>query len=161
MAVGALQRIERHFEPETEKAAESVIEAFMGLKQNIMVQEYIKEAGGADIRCFVVGNQVVAAMRRQAPKGDFRSNLHRGGKASAKHPQFSAVNIMLGNLKTAITGTYHAFHFGKYAPRYLAEFQFRFNRRYRMRQMLPRILSALIKAGPSSTALLRRPEVPC
>ena len=67
---------------ETNKAAESVIEAFMGLKADILVQEYIKEAGGADIRCLVVGDKVVAAMRRQAPEGEFRSNLHRGGSAS-------------------------------------------------------------------------------
>ena len=66
---------------ETRKAAESVIEAFMGLKANIMVQEYIKESGGADIRCFVVGDRVVAAMKRQAKPGEFRSNLHRGGSA--------------------------------------------------------------------------------
>ena len=67
---------------ETQKAAESVIEAFMGLKANILVQEYIKEAGGADIRCFVLGDKVVAAMKRQAKEGEFRSNLHRGGSAS-------------------------------------------------------------------------------
>ena len=67
---------------ETRKAAESVIEAFMGLKANIMVQEFIKEAGGADIRCLVVGDRVVAAMKRQAPEGEFRSNLHRGGSAA-------------------------------------------------------------------------------
>ena len=67
---------------ETEKAAESVLEAFMGLKHNIMVQEYIKEAGGADIRCFVVGDKVIASMKRQAAPGEFRSNLHRGGSAS-------------------------------------------------------------------------------
>jgi len=67
---------------ETKKAAESVIEAFMGLKANIMVQQYIKEAGGADIRCLVVGGKVVAAMKRQALPGEFRSNLHRGGSAS-------------------------------------------------------------------------------
>lgn len=66
---------------DTNKAAESIIEAFMGLKANILVQEYIKEAGGADIRCFVVGNKVVAAMKRQGAEGDFRSNLHRGGSA--------------------------------------------------------------------------------
>ncbi|QYJ74911.1 MULTISPECIES: 30S ribosomal protein S6--L-glutamate ligase [Shewanella] len=66
---------------ETRKAAESVIEAFLGLKANIMVQEYIKEANGSDIRCFVVGDKVVAAMRRQGPEGDFRSNLHLGGSA--------------------------------------------------------------------------------
>jgi ribosomal protein S6--L-glutamate ligase len=67
---------------ETRKAAESVIEAFMGLKANIMVQEYIKEAGGADIRCFVIGDRVIAAMKRQGAEGEFRSNLHRGGSAS-------------------------------------------------------------------------------
>lgn len=67
---------------ETHKAAESVIEAFLGLKQDIMVQEYIQEAGGADIRCFVVGDKVIAAMKRQAKAGEFRSNLHRGGSAS-------------------------------------------------------------------------------
>ncbi|KGK97773.1 ribosomal protein S6 modification protein [Methanococcoides methylutens] len=66
---------------ETQKAAESVIEGFMGVKANILVQEYIKEAEGADIRCFVIGSKVVAAMKRQAPKGEFRSNIHRGGSA--------------------------------------------------------------------------------
>lgn len=66
---------------ETAKAAESVVEAFMGLKANILIQEFIKEAGGADIRCFVVGDKVVAAMKRQGAEGEFRSNLHRGGSA--------------------------------------------------------------------------------
>ncbi len=67
---------------ETHKAAESVIQAFMGLNANIMVQEFIKEAGGSDIRCLVIGDAVVAAMKRQAAEGEFRSNLHRGGQAS-------------------------------------------------------------------------------
>lgn len=67
---------------ETKGAAESVIEAFMGLQANILVQEFIKEAGGADIRCFVVGGKVVASMKRQGKEGDFRSNLHRGGSAN-------------------------------------------------------------------------------
>jgi ribosomal protein S6--L-glutamate ligase len=66
---------------ETKKAAESVIEAFRGLKANFMVQEFIKEAGGADIRCFVIGDKVVASMKRQGREGEFRSNLHRGGSA--------------------------------------------------------------------------------
>jgi ribosomal protein S6--L-glutamate ligase len=68
---------------ETTKAAESVIGAFRQLDANILVQEFIKEAGGADIRAFVVGGRVVAAMKRQAPPGEFRSNLHRGGTAEA------------------------------------------------------------------------------
>lgn len=67
---------------ENRKAAESVIEAFMGLKANIMVQEYVKEAGGADIRCFVIGDKVIASMKRQGAEGEFRSNLHRGGTAT-------------------------------------------------------------------------------
>jgi ribosomal protein S6--L-glutamate ligase len=68
---------------ETRKAAESVISAFRQLDANILVQEYIKEARGADIRAFVVGGKVVAAMKRQAAPGEFRSNLHRGGAAEA------------------------------------------------------------------------------
>jgi ribosomal protein S6--L-glutamate ligase len=66
---------------ETKKAAQAVIEAFRGLDANILVQEFIKEAGGSDVRCFVVGGKVVATMKRQAAQGEFRSNLHRGGSA--------------------------------------------------------------------------------
>lgn len=66
---------------ETRQAAESVIDAFRGLNAHILVQEYIKEAKGRDIRCLVVGDEVVAAIERQAKPGDFRSNLHRGGVA--------------------------------------------------------------------------------
>jgi ribosomal protein S6--L-glutamate ligase len=67
---------------ETKKAAQSVIEAFHGLKARIIVQEFIKEAKGADIRAFVVDGEVVGAMKRQGKEGEFRSNLHRGGSAS-------------------------------------------------------------------------------
>jgi ribosomal protein S6--L-glutamate ligase len=67
---------------ETKSAASSVLEAFMGLKANILVQEYIKEAGGADIRCLVIGGNVVAAMKRHGKEGEFRSNIHRGGSAN-------------------------------------------------------------------------------
>ena len=67
---------------ETRKAAESVIEAFRGLGANFMVQEFVKEADGADIRCFVVGEKVVASMMRKGKEGEFRSNLHRGGTAT-------------------------------------------------------------------------------
>ena len=66
---------------ETDKAAEAVIEAFRGLDANILVQEYLAEAGGSDVRALVVGERVVAAIRREAKAGEFRSNLHRGGKA--------------------------------------------------------------------------------
>jgi ribosomal protein S6--L-glutamate ligase len=66
---------------ETPKAAESVIEAFRELRAEFLVQEFIKEAGGSDVRCFVIGGKVVAAMQRTAQEGEFRSNLHRGGTA--------------------------------------------------------------------------------
>lgn len=71
---------------ETQQAAESVIDAFRDLDEYFLVQEFIKEADGADIRCFVVGGKIVASMMRKAKNGEFRSNLHRGG---------SAVNIKL------------------------------------------------------------------
>ncbi len=83
---------------ETSKAAESVIESFMCLKANIMVQEFITESNGEDLRCFVVGDKVVAAMKRTAKSGEFRSNLHRGG---------TAANVVLTKeeKKTAIKAT--------------------------------------------------------
>lgn len=68
---------------ETTKAAKSTIEAFYGLKKNVLVQEFIAEAKGSDIRAFVVGGRVVGAIRRQGLDGEFRSNLHRGGNAVA------------------------------------------------------------------------------
>jgi ribosomal protein S6--L-glutamate ligase len=67
---------------ETKSAAESVIDAFRGLHVHFLAQEFIKEAKGADVRCFVIGERVVAAMKRQGKEGEFRSNLHRGGTAS-------------------------------------------------------------------------------
>ena len=70
---------------ETRQAAESVIDAFRGLDAHFLVQRYVKEARGADIRCFVVGGKVVAAMKRQAKRGEFRANLHRGGTAREAH----------------------------------------------------------------------------
>ena len=66
---------------ETYQAAKSVIEAFRGLDANILVQEFIAEAKGSDLRCLVVGGKVIASMKRQGAEGEFRSNLHRGGKA--------------------------------------------------------------------------------
>lgn len=68
---------------ETKKAAESVVQTLMGLNANIILQEYIKESKGSDIRCFVVGDKVVASMQRIAEPGEFRANVHRGGKAQA------------------------------------------------------------------------------
>src|SRR5690606_7285269 len=70
---------------ENNKTAKSVVEAFLKLEANMLVQEFISEAGGADLRVFVVDGQVVGAMKRQAKEGEFRSNLHRGGTAKLIH----------------------------------------------------------------------------
>jgi ribosomal protein S6--L-glutamate ligase len=71
---------------ETLEAAYSVVQAFMGLNANIIIQEFIQEAQGADVRCFVIGEKVVAAIKRQAEPGEFRSNIHQGGVAQAIKP---------------------------------------------------------------------------
>ena len=80
---------------ENKQAATSVIEAFRGLNADILVQEYIKEAQGMDIRCFVIGDRVIASMKRQGKPGEFRSNLHRGGLAAT-------INVTAAERKTAI-----------------------------------------------------------
>ena len=86
--------------------------------------------------------------------------LTGGGKASVKLPQFKAVNTLLGNLKSAINGTYHAFDFAKYAHRYLAEFQYRFNRRFDMRSIFKRLLFAMAQAPVCTERYLRLAELP-
>jgi ribosomal protein S6--L-glutamate ligase len=83
---------------ETKTAAKSVIEAFYGLNANILVQEFIKEAGGSDIRVIVVGGKVIAAYKRQGQEGEFRSNLHRGGEGVK-------VTLTSKEKKTAIAAT--------------------------------------------------------
>jgi ribosomal protein S6--L-glutamate ligase len=80
---------------EKRSASQSVIEAFRGLYANFLVQEFIREANGADIRCFVVGGKVVAAMRRQGREGEFRSNLHRGGSATPAELSPAEIDIAL------------------------------------------------------------------
>ena len=105
------------------------------------------------LRCFVNVKRVGASHERIM----VQPRLH-GHRASVLLPQFAAVNTLLGNLKTAIAGTYHAFAFAKYAHRYLAEFQYRFNRRYNMAHMLPRLLTALARAPASPERTLRSAE---
>ncbi|GAB3575791.1 30S ribosomal protein S6--L-glutamate ligase [Spirosoma luteolum] len=83
---------------ETAKAARSTIEAFYGLKKHVLVQEFVAEAKGSDIRAFVVGGRVVGAIRRQGVDGEFRSNLHRGGNATA-------VTLTAAEEQTAIDAT--------------------------------------------------------
>jgi len=85
---------------EKQAVSQSVIEAFRGLYATFLVQEFISEAKGADIRCFVVGGKVVAAMRRQAKDGEFRSNLHRGGSATATQLNASEIDIALRAART-------------------------------------------------------------
>lgn len=82
-----------------------------------------------------------------------------GGKASTKLPQFKAVNMFLGNLKRSLGGTYHAFDFAKYAHRYLAEAQYRFNRRFNLRSILARLLRAACLSTPAPAHFIRVAEV--
>lgn len=84
-----------------------------------------------------------------------------GGKASVKLPQFQAINTVLGNLKTALAGTYHAFNFVKYIHRYLAEAQYRFNRRFDLRSILPRLVRAAAVTEPRNRVFIRGAEVGC
>ncbi|MBI2798524.1 30S ribosomal protein S6--L-glutamate ligase [Candidatus Saccharibacteria bacterium] len=85
---------------ETRKAAQSVVEAFYGVGANILIQEYIEEAHGADIRALVVGDEVVGAMLRQGVEGDFRSNLHRGGTTQPVELTTKERNIAIKATKT-------------------------------------------------------------
>ena len=78
-----------------------------------------------------------------------------GGKGAAQHPAFRAVNTLLSNLKTSITGTCHSFKFSKYAARYLGEFQYRFNRRFDLSVILSRVVWAALAIGPRPVNLLR------
>jgi len=85
---------------EKPSVSQSVIEAFRGLYANFLVQEFIAESGGADIRCFVVGGKVVAAMQRQARDGEFRSNLHRGGSATVARLSAAEIDTALRAART-------------------------------------------------------------
>ena len=95
-------------------------------------------------------------MRPSAPSTSAPSP---GGAASTKLPQFKAINTLLGTLKTALTGTYHAFDFAKYADRYLAEAQYRFNRRFNLASILARLLRAASTTSPRPAQFIRAAEV--
>ena len=88
-----------------------------------------------------------------------RAHVTGSGKKAPKHPQFRWVNTLLGNLKTSLAGTYHAFNFSIYANRYLAEFQYRFNRRFNLALMLPQLLGAIVATKPQPLRLLRLSEL--
>jgi len=96
--------------------------------------------------CFTVAGGIGAVHER---------TVTGGGKASVKLPQFRAVNTVLGNLKNALCGTYHAFDFAKYGHRYLAEAQYRFNRRFNLASILERLLRAAATTVPSPAAVIR------
>ena len=89
---------------------------------------------------------------------DHKPTVTGGDKASTKLPQFKAINTLLGNLKTALNGTYHAFDFAKYAHRYLAEAQYRFNRRFNLASILARLLRAASLTPPRPASLIRMAE---
>ena len=82
-----------------------------------------------------------------------------GGRQGARTPQLHWVNTLLGNLKTSIAGTYHWFKHEKYAERYLAEFSYRFNRRFNLKAMVARLLNALAHTGPRPLKMLRNPDL--
>ena len=85
---------------ETHSSAKSVIEAFRGVNSNILVQEFVKESKGVDIRCFVIGGKVVTSMMRKGAEGDFRSNLHRGGSAQiVKITPEEQITLVVSRLK--------------------------------------------------------------
>ena len=90
---------------------------------------------------------------------DHERHVTGGGKASAELPQFKAINTFLGNLKRSLGGTYHAFDFAKYAHRYLAEAQYRFNRRFNLRSILVRLLRAACLSTPTPARVIRAAEV--
>ena len=85
---------------EKQAVSQGVIEAFRGLYATFLVQEFIRESKGSDIRCFIVGGKVVAAMRRQARAGEFRSNLHRGGSAAATELSAREIDVALRSART-------------------------------------------------------------
>jgi transposase-like protein len=102
------------------------------------------------LRCF----KAVMAMAES-----HRRIMTGSGRKAVKKPEFYWVNTLLGNLKTALSGTYHAFDFKKYGYRYLAEFQYRFNRRFDLQAMLPRLLRASVLTMPQPSRILRLSEV--
>lgn len=93
--------------------------------------------------------------------GLHESDVTGGGVASAKHPSFLAVNTVLGNIKSSLSGTYHAFGFEKYAHRYLGQVQYLFNRRFNLRTVLQRLARAASRAAPCPVRRVRAAESSC
>jgi transposase-like protein len=108
--------------------------------------------------CHVVSDGMPAFARVCEAGATHERHVTGGGRQGAQTPQLHWVNTLLGNLKTSLAGTYHAFKHSKYASRYLAEFAFRFNRRFDMPAMLPKLLQAVVKSAPLTMHALRSPE---
>ena len=109
--------------------------------------------------CHVVSDGTRAFAQVQHAQATHERYVTGGGRQGAQTPQLRWVNTLLGNLKTSMAGTYHSFDHARYAQRYLAEFCWRFNRRFDMPAMLPRLLKALVTTGPLPLKLLRVSEV--
>ena len=113
------------------------------------------------VRPLTVVSDGLGCFTAAAGAGVHKRHVTGGGKASAKLPQFQAVNTVLSNLKTALAGTYHAAKFAKYAHRYLAEVQYRFNRRFDLRAILQRLVCIAVAAKPQTRGFIREAEVGC
>ena len=121
------------------------------------VRDWANESLSADTQAVSDGLSAFRVLRAEIQS--HRAIVTGSGRASAEHPEFRWVNIMLGNLKNALSGTYHAFKFAKYAARYLADFQYRFNRRYNLRSILPRLLRAAATTRPWTERQLTTAEL--
>ena len=109
-------------------------------------------------RCHVVSDGTVAFAQVRQAGATHERHVTGGGRSGAQTPQLHWVNTLLGNLKTSLAGTYHAFKYSKYASRYLAEFAYRFNRRYDMPAMLPKLVLAAVNAKPLGMRKVRANE---
>lgn len=109
--------------------------------------------------CHVVSDGTRAFAQVLQAQATHERYVTGGGRRGAQTPQLRWVNTLLGNLKTSIAGTYHSFDHARYAQRYLAEFCYRFNRRFDLPKMLPRLLNALVTTGPLPLKVLRVSEV--
>lgn len=109
--------------------------------------------------CHVVSDGTPAFAQVRLAAATHERHVTGGGRQGAQTPQLHWVNTLLGNLKTSLAGTYHAFKHSKYASRYLAEFAYRFNRRFDMPAMLPKLLEAMVGCAPSSMREVRLTEV--
>ena len=121
------------------------------------IQEFAQKSLAAPATLVTDGLGCFTAVRGSGVRHE--QHVTGGGATSASHPSFRAVNTALGNLKTSLTGTYHAFDFQKYAHRYLAEAQYRFNRRFNLRSILPRLLRAACLSIPAPAHFIRAAEV--